>query len=80
MVIWADRNFTVTALPHQINDTGAHYLVWAKNARHLPMHQVLEGGSYLPALTGKRIWVITARITLHTTGGQKPTLTGCSRQ
>ena len=70
MIILADRNFAAAALLHRISDTGAHYLVRVKNARHLPVHQPLKDGSYLSVLAGKKIRVITATITLHTAGGQ----------
>ena len=70
MIILADRNFAAAALLHRISDTGAHYLVRVKNARHLPIHQPLKDGSYLSVLAGKKIRVITATITLHTADGQ----------
>ena len=71
MIILADRNFAAAALLHRISDTGAHYLVRVKNARHLPIHQILADGSYLSVLAGHRIRVITATITLDTTNGQR---------
>lgn len=66
MIVLADRNFAAAALLHRISDTGAHYLVRVKNGRDLPVHQVLQDGSYLSALAGQKIRVITATITLHT--------------
>lgn len=71
MIILADRNFAAAALLHRISDTGAHYLVRVKNARHLPVRQPLKDGSYLSVLAGRKIRVITATITLHTDGGQR---------
>ncbi|MFY9635398.1 MAG: IS4 family transposase [Cellulosimicrobium cellulans] len=71
MIILADRNFAAAALLHQISATGAHYLVRVKNPRHLPIHRMLEDGSYLSVLAGRKIRVITATITLHTTDGQR---------
>jgi hypothetical protein len=70
MIILADRNFAAAALLHQISDTGAHYLVRVKNARHLPVHRALKDGSYLSVLAGRKIRVITAAITLHTADGE----------
>lgn len=66
MIVLADRNFAAAALLHRISDTGAHYLVRVKNARDLPVHQVLQDGSYLSMLARRKIRVITATITLHT--------------
>lgn len=66
MIVLADRNFAAAALLHRIGDTGAHYLVRVKNSRDLPVHQVLQDGSYLSMLAGRKIRVITAIITLHT--------------
>lgn len=71
MIILADRNFAAAALLHRISDTGAHYLVRVKNARHLPVCQDLTDGSYLSVLAGRKVRVITAAITLHTEGGQR---------
>lgn len=70
MIILADRNFAAAPLLKQIAATGAHYLVRAKNGRHLPVQQVLADGSYLSVLAGTPVRVITARITLRTGQGQ----------
>ena len=71
MIILADRNFAAAALLHRISETGAHYLVRVKNARHLPIHQSLKDGSYLSVLAGRNVRVLTAAITLHTSDGDR---------
>ena len=71
MIVLADRNFAAKAWIVAVADTGADVLVRVKNNRAMPVCRRLGDGSYVSRLGPVEVRVVTARITISTSVGQR---------
>lgn len=71
MIVLADRNFVAAQWIAAVNATGADVLVRVKNQRRFPVCRALPDGSFVSRIGRVEVRVITARVTITTSGGAR---------
>jgi hypothetical protein len=69
MLLLGDRNYASADLITRIAATGADLLIRCKSSRKLPVLCRYPDGSWLSAVSGLRVRVVDARISITTSGG-----------
>ncbi|KKJ93307.1 IS4 family transposase [Micromonospora sp. HK10] len=69
MLLLGDRNYASADLITRITATGADLLIRCKSSRKLPVLGRYPDGSWLSAVSGLRVRVVDARISITTSGG-----------
>jgi len=71
MIVLADRHFAAQNLIVSIVETGAEFLIRAKNGRQLPICRRLGDGSYVSRIGPVEVRVIRATLTVTTSAGRR---------
>jgi hypothetical protein len=71
MIVLADRNFAAQKLIAAIADTGAEFLIRAKNGRRLPVCRRLPDGSYVSRIGPVEVRVVIAVVAVTTSTGRR---------